>query len=116
MARGLARGAALTVVAVRGHANRIKHGVRTEPTLFFLAKTALFAALLRYLRYLLASYKGQPTVLIVMALLIMLYDFITSRTTIGRRIYALGGNEKAAKLSGIKTERLTFYAFVNMGV
>ncbi|ABM56521.1 inner-membrane translocator [Verminephrobacter eiseniae EF01-2] len=116
MALGLALAAALTVVAVRGHANRIKHGVRAEPTLFFLAKTALFAALLSYLSYLLASYKGLPNVLIVMALLIMLYEFITSRTTIGRRIYALGGNEKAAKLSGIKTERLTFYAFVNMGV
>ena len=42
--------------------------------------------------------------------------FVTKRTTIGRRIYALGGNEKAAKLSGIKTERLTFLTFVNMGV
>ena len=39
-----------------------------------------------------------------------------ARTTIGRQIYAVGGNEKAAKLSGIKTERLTFLTFVNMGV
>ena len=51
-----------------------------------------------------------------MALLVALYAFVTNRTTIGRRIYALGGNEKAAKLSGIKTERLTFLTFVNMGV
>jgi putative multiple sugar transport system permease protein len=51
-----------------------------------------------------------------MAVLIALYAFVTNRTTIGRRIYALGGNEKAAKLSGIKTERLTFLTFVNMGV
>src|SRR3546814_17986820 len=48
--------------------------------------------------------------------LIMFYRFVTNRTVIGRRIYALGGNIKAAKLSGIKTERLTFYTFVNMGV
>jgi putative multiple sugar transport system permease protein len=48
--------------------------------------------------------------------LIMAYEFVTSRTVIGRRIYALGGNEKAAKLSGIKTERLVFLTFVNMGV
>jgi putative multiple sugar transport system permease protein len=41
---------------------------------------------------------------------------LTSKTTVGRRIYALGGNEKAARLSGIKTERLTFYTFINMGV
>jgi putative multiple sugar transport system permease protein len=51
-----------------------------------------------------------------MAVLIGIYAFVTNRTTIGRRIYALGGNEKAAKLSGIKTERLTFLTFVNMGV
>src|SRR5207344_1210365 len=48
--------------------------------------------------------------------LMVAYDFITSRTTIGRRIYALGGNEKAARLSGVRTERLAFYTFVNMGV
>ncbi len=48
--------------------------------------------------------------------LIVLYVFVTSSTVIGRRIYALGGNEKAARLSGIKTERLTFYTFLNMGV
>ena len=66
--------------------------------------------------YLLATYRGLPNVLIIMAVLIALYAFVTNRTTIGRRIYALGGNEKAAKLSGIKTERLTFLTFVNMGV
>ena len=46
----------------------------------------------------------------------MLYTFVTMRTTIGRRIYAIGGNEKAAKLSGINTERVTFHTFINMGV
>ncbi|MFY8098821.1 MAG: ABC transporter permease subunit, partial [Allorhizobium sp.] len=59
---------------------------------------------------------GLPNVLIVMGVLIALYSFVTTRTTIGRRIYALGGNEKAAKLSGINTERLIFLSFVNMGV
>jgi ABC-type branched-subunit amino acid transport system permease subunit len=51
-----------------------------------------------------------------MGALTIVYAFITERTVLGRRIYALGGNEKAAKLSGVKTERLTFLAFVNMGV
>lgn len=113
---GVAVAAALTVAGVRARANRLKHGVHAEPAVFFLIKTAVFAALLIYFAYLMASYKGLPNVLIVMALLIVLFDFVTSRTTIGRRIYAMGGNEKAAKLSGIKTERLSFYAFVNMGV
>ncbi|CAM3376595.1 sugar ABC transporter permease [Paracidovorax anthurii] len=113
---GLAVAAALVVAGVRARASRLRHGVQVEPMAFFLARTAVFAALLIGLSYLLASYKGLPNVLIVMVLLIVLFDFVTSRTTIGRRIYAMGGNEKAAKLSGIKTERLSFYAFVNMGV
>jgi putative multiple sugar transport system permease protein len=113
---GMVVAVALAVAGVRARANRIKHGVQAEPLAFFLTRTAVFAALLVYFSYLLASYKGLPNVLVVMALLIVLFDFVTSRTTIGRRIYAMGGNEKAAKLSGIKTERLSFYAFINMGV
>lgn len=107
---------ALAVADLRARANRIRHGVHVEPMALFVLKNAVFAALLIGLSYMLASYRGLPNVLIVMALLIVFYNFVTSRTTIGRRIYALGGNEKAAKLSGIKTERLSFYAFVNMGV
>jgi putative multiple sugar transport system permease protein len=76
---------------------------------------ALVSGLVLYLSYQLASYKGLPNVLIVMGILIALFAFITLRTTVGRRIYALGGNEKAARLSGIKTERLTFGTFVTMG-
>jgi putative multiple sugar transport system permease protein len=106
----------LAVTGLRSRANSIRHGVHVEPTALFVLKNAVFAVLLIGFSYMLASYRGLPNVLIVMALLIVLYNFVTSRTTIGRRIYALGGNEKAAKLSGIKTERLSFYAFVNMGV
>ncbi|MFN7003283.1 MAG: ABC transporter permease subunit, partial [Roseinatronobacter sp.] len=51
-----------------------------------------------------------------MGILTIFYAFITEKTVLGRQLYAVGGNEKAAKLSGIKTERLTFMAFVNMGV
>ena len=65
--------------------------------------------------YLMASYKGLPNVLIVMFALIALFVFVTTRSTFGRRIYAMGGNEKAAKLSGVNTERLTFAIFAIMG-
>lgn len=92
------------------------HGLAEEPMLFFVGRNALVAIGFILFSYLLSSYKGLPNVLIVMFALIALYAFITSSTTIGRRIYALGGNEKAARLSGIKTERLTFYTFMNMGV
>jgi putative multiple sugar transport system permease protein len=63
-----------------------------------------------------ASYKGLPNVLILLFVLITGYAFITTQTTIGRRIFAMGGNEKAARLSGVNTSRLLFYTFINMGV
>jgi putative multiple sugar transport system permease protein len=113
---GLLMALVLLVVKVRGRADRIKHGMDNEPTVFFVLKNLVFAAMIAAFSYLLASYKGLPNVLIVMLLLMLVYDFVTSKTTVGRRIYALGGNEKAARLSGIKTERLTFYTFINMGV
>lgn len=69
-----------------------------------------------YVAYLLATYRGLPNVLVWMALLTAIYSFVTNRTTVGRRIYALGGNEKAAALSGIPTRRLVFLTFANMGM
>jgi putative multiple sugar transport system permease protein len=113
---GLLMACLLLFVKIRGRASRAKHGMENEPLLFFMLKNLIFAGLIAGLSYLLALYKGLPNVLIVMLVLMLAYDFVTTRTTVGRRVYALGGNVKAAKLSGIKTERLTFYTFVNMGV
>jgi putative multiple sugar transport system permease protein len=106
----------LVVLKLRGRAAQAKHGMQTEPLAIFTLTQLVFAAAIVYFAWLLSSYKGLPNVLVVMAVLILAYDFITRRSTIGRRIYALGGNEKAARLSGINTERLSFYTFVNMGV
>jgi len=106
----------MVVMAWRTRSNQKLHGMEVEPMALFAARNSVFAVLLVALSWLLASYKGLPNVLIIMFALMVAYDFITSRTTIGRRIYALGGNEKAARLSGVRTERLAFYTFVNMGV
>ena len=116
LALGLAAAAALGAANLRGRAQRLRHGMETEPAAFFFARTLLFVAAIGLFSYMLASYKGLPNVLIVMAILIVTYDFGTRRTIVGRRIYALGGNEKAARLSGVRTERLTFLAFANMGM
>ena len=113
---GILMALVLLITKVRGRAERVKHGMDSEPMVFFMLKNVVLAAMIAAFSYLLASYRGLPNVLVVMLLLMFAYDFVTSRTTLGRRIYALGGNEKAARLSGIKTERLTFYTFINMGV
>jgi putative multiple sugar transport system permease protein len=106
---------ALALAAWRQRAGQQRHGLEVEPAGLFAAKTLLFSALLLTLVWLMASYKGLPNVLVVMGALILVFDFVTTRTVVGRRVYALGGNEKAARLSGIRTERLAFGTFVNMG-
>ena len=113
---GVIAAAALIITSLRSRAKQLKHGMENEPRAFFLLKNAIFAAVMVYFSYLLASYRGFPNVLAVMSLLIVAYTFITNRTVLGRRVYAVGGNEKAARLSGIKTERVSFYTFVNMGM
>jgi putative multiple sugar transport system permease protein len=106
----------LFVLAWRRRVVNESHGIDVEPFSFFLAQNLLVSAAILFFGYMLSTYKGFPNVLIVMLVLIAAYAFVTRRTTIGRRIYAMGGNSKAAKLSGINVERLTFYTFVNMGV
>jgi putative multiple sugar transport system permease protein len=116
LAVGVAAALALVALKTRSRAKQIKHGMEDEPLAFFLLKNGLFAAAIIAFSYLLASYKGMPNVLIVMFMLMVLYSFVANRTTLGRRVYAVGGNEKAARLSGIRTERVAFYTFVNMGM
>lgn len=106
----------LVYASARSRAREQSHGIEVEPYGFFVGKNVALALVVLYFTYLIASHRGLPNVLVVMAALIALYAFVTRRTVIGRHIYAVGGNAKAAKLSGIKTERLTFLAFVNMGV
>ncbi|WP_375173230.1 multiple monosaccharide ABC transporter permease [Pseudooceanicola sp.] len=113
---GSAVAALLLWLAVRTRARQKAAGAETEPFAFFAGRNALIFAALVYMSWLMADFRGLPNVFIVMALLIAVYSFLTSRTTFGRRIYAIGGNEKAASLSGINSKRLTFLTFANMGM
>jgi putative multiple sugar transport system permease protein len=107
---------ALVAMSIKTRSRQQHHGMEVEPFGFFVLKNAVLTGILMYFTYLIASHRGLPNVLVIMLGLIALYGFVTSRTTIGRQIYAVGGNAKAANLSGIRTERLTFLTFVNMGV
>lgn len=91
-------------------------GIEPEPIAFFWLRNIAVVAALMFVAWKLASFRGLPNVVLIMSVLIVLYAFFTEQTTTGRRIYALGGNEKAARLSGIRTDRLVFLTFVNMGV
>ena len=100
----------------RGRKNQQKYGFEVTPFYFFVFKNIAITTAVMGLCYLMASYKGIPTVLVLLFVLITFYAFITTSSVIGRRIYAMGGNEKAARLSGVNTPRLLFYTFINMGV
>jgi putative multiple sugar transport system permease protein len=112
-------GAAVTALIVyfniKERRNEQAHGLAEEPEVIFLGRNILIAVAFLGFSFLMARYKGLPNVLIVMFALIALFVFLTTRTTMGRRVYAMGGNYKAAQLSGINTERLTFLIFVIMG-
>jgi putative multiple sugar transport system permease protein len=99
----------------RKRLNQQAHGLAEEPDIIFYGRNLLVAIAFLGFSFLMARYKGLPNVLIVMFALIALFVFVTTNTTMGRRIYAMGGNEKATKLSGINTEQLTFIIFVIMG-
>jgi putative multiple sugar transport system permease protein len=106
----------LIFLDLRARKNQQKYGFEVTPFYFFIIKNVIITAAVMGLCYLMASYKGLPNVLVLLFVLIAGYAFITSQSVVGRRIYAMGGNEKAAKLSGVNTPRLLFYTFVNMGV
>lgn len=106
----------LFITGYNARQKQIAHKIAVEPFKFFLIKNVILSIAAGYILYLLSTYQGLPNVLIIMALLISAYTFFTNKSTTGRRIYAIGGNEKAAMLSGINTKRLTFLTFVNMGV
>jgi putative multiple sugar transport system permease protein len=101
---------------LRTRKNQQKYGFEVTPFYFFVVKNIGITFAVMGLCYLMASYKGLPDVLVILFVLIAFYSFITSSSVIGRRIYAMGGNEKAARLSGVNTPRLLFYTFINMGV
>ena len=107
---------ALVVQQVRTRLGRPKYGQEVEPIVWFVAKLGLVSVAIGLFAWALASYKGIPVTLIVLAVLVLVYGIIMNRSVFGRHIYAIGGNLHAAELSGIKTRNVTFWLFVNMGV
>ena len=95
---------------------RKKKGYEIDTFSKTCVKTFVIAAVIVFFTIKLSQYKGIPTALIWVALVILIYTYITSKTTIGRHLYAVGGNETATKLSGIDTKKVYFFAYTNMGL
>lgn len=95
--------------------NRKKYNFEVSSMLTFVIKLVLICAVIVFFSYMLAIYRGIPMVLVIVVILVLIYTFITNKTIPGRHIYAYGGNPKAARLSGIKTKKVLFWVYVNMG-
>ena len=96
--------------------NKKKYNFEVPHWGVFLIKIVAITLVIGYFSSKLAEYRGIPMVLVVVVLLVLIYTFITNKTIPGRHIYAFGGNPKAARLSGIKTKKVLFWVYVNMGV
>ena len=102
-------------IQIKSRMSKQKKGYAIENMAVFLIKTLLIGLVILAFSFRLAQHKGIPTVLIWVLIVVMVYGYITSNTTTGRYFYAVGGNEKATKLSGINTNKVYFLAYLNMG-
>lgn len=93
----------------------IKYNFKTTAFPLFLVKLIILVVVINLFTYVLAQYEGIPYVLIILFLLIIGYTFLMDKMVVGRHIYAVGGNTNAAQLSGVKTKKVKFWVFVNMG-
>ena len=101
---------------IKTRAERTKKNFEVEGAAIFWTKTILIAAVILAFFFRLSQHKGIPTVLIWVLIVVLVYGYITSNTKTGRYFYAVGGNEKATKLSGINTNKVYFLAYTNMGL
>jgi putative multiple sugar transport system permease protein len=107
---------ALVAQGVAARRGRARNGLTLEPLLWFLLKTVFMAALVLVIAWQLASYRGTPIVLVILGVLVVAYSAVMANTVFGRQVYAIGGNLRAAELSGVNASRASFLLFVNMGV
>jgi putative multiple sugar transport system permease protein len=109
---------AVTIYAfmtLKSRIKKVKKGYEVESLVITVAKIVMIGAVIMAFTIRLAQYRGIPNVLIWVLVIVLIYWYITSKTTTGRYFYAVGGNEKAAKLSGVNTNKVYFLAYLNMG-
>ena len=106
----------IAVILILARKKRQSYSFNVLSTPAFVGLIATISVIIMVFSYTLAMHAGMPNVLFILICLIAIYHFATTRMKVGRYLYAIGGNEKAAKLSGIKTQKVVFWTFVNMGV
>ncbi|MBO6206383.1 MAG: sugar ABC transporter permease [Lachnospiraceae bacterium] len=116
MIAGIAIVVIYAALTVKNRLSAKAKGFDVAPIYSDAARMVAVGASVLWIFYKLAKYKGIPAGLIWIAVVLLAYQYITSRTTIGRYLYAVGGNEKATRLSGIDSRKVYFFAYINMGL
>ena len=106
----------ILILTAKGRLSRKKNNYRLNSAALDYGKVAIIGALIMWYCVKLSQYKGISVMLLWVLAICLIYYFITSKTVIGRYFYAVGGNEKATKLSGINTNKIYFLAYANMGL
>ncbi len=101
-------------ITLTTRSKRARKGYEMEGKGQMIGKVLIVSIVILMLSYALAQYKGIPAILILLTVVVLGYTYFTSKTVPGRHFYAVGGNEKAAKLSGINTDKILMFAYVNM--
>jgi putative multiple sugar transport system permease protein len=100
---------------VLDRSRKVKNSYVVDSMPLFAGRLALICLAIIAVSFQLALNKGIPVILILIAVVVVIYNYFTARTVPGRYLYALGGNEKAAKMSGVDTNKMLFFAYANMG-
>lgn len=112
---GILIAALFCITQVISNQNKKRKGYEYASAGALITRLVIISAIVIWFFSVLARYKGIPSVLLVLGVIAAAYTFITKKTVLGRHIYAMGGNAKAARLSGVNTERLMFFSYINMG-
>jgi len=94
---------------------KIQYKFEVSSSGLFAAQLIFISVILGFIAWILAGYNGLSWTIVIMLAVVLVYDFITRRTVLGRHIYAVGGNPEAAELSGIRVKNITFVVFASMG-
>lgn len=111
---GIVGAVLFVILQIRARNNKIKKGYEAESKNSLIIRCAIICAIIIIFAIKLAMDKGIPFTLIWVMVIAIIYDFIISKTTIGRYFYAMGGNMEATRLSGINTKAILFLAYLNM--
>jgi len=106
----------LAYILIFANSRRIrkKQGYVVENPIPAVMKVAVVCLMILLVAFRMAQFQGLSSILVILAIVVGIYTYYTSKTVGGRYLYAVGGNEKAAKMSGVNTNRVLFFAFTNM--